>query len=421
MLKSVEPEILWDDAGHRPKLETEADWIRAGELVYDSPIFVMPVAKLGRLLSREQLRRVQAPVDRDGRLPVNRYAVRIKGEIELGWSSCADCHTRVLPDGTWVKGTQGNFPNAKLAGFGTRIGLNGTEAEIRESAQAYYGTPWHVDGPNARLRDMTLDGFVQSMEACPPGVYPNHNGSYWSPAHAAELRGIKDRRYLDATGHMRHRGPGDLMRFIDFHQSGSIYASFGEYHPQTIPPPEEEPRYSDEQAYALALFLYSLKAPPNPNLPTTPEQIEQVERGRKIFMDSENRCATCHDPKRGYTNNKLTPVDGFTVPEDHPEKEHIMPRSVHTDPTFALKTRKGTGFYKVPTLLGLWHRGPFEHNGSVATLEDWFDERRLRDDYVPTGWKGPPGTTTRPVKGHAFGLDLSEQEKKALMAFLKTL
>jgi hypothetical protein len=218
MLKSVEPEILWDDAGHRPKLETEADWIRAGELVYDSPIFVMPVAKLGRLLSREQLRRVQAPVDRDGRLPVNRYAVRIKGEIELGWSSCADCHTRVLPDGTWVKGTQGNFPNAKLAGFGTRIGLNGTEAEIRESAQAYYGTPWHVDGPNARLRDMTLDGFVQSMEACPPGVYPNHNGSYWSPAHAAELRGIKDRRYLDATGHMRHRGPGDLMRFIDFHQ-----------------------------------------------------------------------------------------------------------------------------------------------------------------------------------------------------------
>jgi hypothetical protein len=347
--------------------------------------------------------------------------VRIKGEIELGWSSCADCHTRVLPDGTWVKGTQGNFPNAKLAGFGTRIGLNGTEAEIRESAQAYYGTPWHVDGPNARLRDMTLDGFVQSMEACPPGVYPNHNGSYWSPAHAAELRGIKDRRYLDATGHMRHRGPGDLMRFIDFHQSGSVYASFGEYHPQTIPPPEEEPRYSDEQAYALALFLYSLKAPPNPNLPTTPAQIEQVEQGRKVFMDSENRCASCHDPRQGYTNNKLTPVDGFPVPEDHPEKEHIMSRSVHTDPTFALTTRKGTGFYKVPTLLGLWHRGPFEHNGSVATLEDWFDARRLRDDYVPTGWKGPPGTTTRAVKGHEFGLDLSEQEKDALIAFLKTL
>jgi hypothetical protein len=30
----------------------------------------------------------------------------------------------------------------------------------------------------------------------------------------------------------------------------------------------------------------------------------------------------------------------------------------------------------------------FEHNGSVAALEDRFDLRRLRDDYVPSGWKG---------------------------------
>jgi len=36
-------------------------------------------------------------------------------------------------------------------------------------------------------------------------------------------------------------------------------------------------------------------------------------------------------------------------------------------------TRKGTGYYKVPSLRGLWYRGPYEHDGSVATLEDWFD------------------------------------------------
>jgi len=76
---------------------------------------------------------------------------------------------------------------------------------------------------------------------------------------------------------------------------------------------------------------------------------------------------------------------------------------------------------KVPSLLGVWYRGPFEHTGSVATLEDWFDPRRLRDDYVPTGWKGPPGTKTRAVKGHEFGLDLSPAERKALIAFLLTL
>jgi hypothetical protein len=63
----------------------------------------------------------------------------------------------------------------------------------------------------------------------------------------------------------------------------------------------------------------------------------------------------------------------------------------------------------------------FEHNGSVASLEDWFDPRRLRDDYVPTGWKEPPGTKTRAVKGHEYGLDLQADERNALIAYLRTL
>ena len=74
----------------------------------------------------------------------------------------------------------------------------------------------------------------------------------------------------------------------------------------------------------------------------------------------------------------------------------------------------------MPPLKGVWYRGPFEHNGSVATLEDWFDPTRLRDDYVPTEFKGL-GTKTRAVEGHEFGLKLREEDKKALISFLKTL
>lgn len=44
-----------------------------------------------------------------------------------------------------------------------------------------------------------------------------------------------------------------------------------------------------------------------------------------------------------------------------------MSRSIGSDPTLTLWTRRGTGFYKVPSLLGVWYRGPFEHNGSSAT------------------------------------------------------
>jgi hypothetical protein len=39
---------------------------------------------------------------------------------------------------------------------------------------------------------------------------------------------------------------------------------------------------------------------------------------------------------------------------------------------------------------------------------------------VPTGWKGY-GTTTRAVPGHEFGLKLSAEDKRALIAFLRTL
>jgi hypothetical protein len=53
-------------------------------------------------------------------------------------------------------------------------------------------------------------------------------------------------------------------------------------------------------------------------------------------------------------------------------------------------TRTGRGEAPAITrspLSGAWYRGPFEHNGSVATLEDWFDPRRLDVDYVPTGFR----------------------------------
>jgi cytochrome c peroxidase len=124
-----------------------------------------------------------------------------------------------------------------------------------------------------------------------------------------------------------------------------------------------------------------------------------AERGRTVF--NNEGCGGCHTPPL-YTSNKLTPVDGFAVPEGYPEKYPIIERSVGTDPRLALETRKGTGFYKVPSLRGVWRRGPFQHSGAVPSLEEWFN----------------PG---RQVKGHPFGLKLSAADRTALIAFLKTL
>jgi hypothetical protein len=94
--------------------------------------------------------------------------------------------------------------------------------------------------------------------------------------------------------------------------------------------------------------------------------------------------------------------------------------SVGTDPNLTLKTRRGAGYYKMPSPKGVWYRSMFGHSGWCATLEDWFDARRTRDDYIPTGFK-PYGEKTYAVKGHPFGLTLSEDDRKALIAFLKML
>ena len=89
-------------------------------------------------------------------------------------------------------------------------------------------------------------------------------------------------------------------------------------------------------------------------------------------------------------------------------------------PGLALHTRKGTGFYKVPSLKGVWYRGHYLHDGSVASLEEMFDPDRLKDTHAPGGFT-PPDKPQRAIKGHEFGLKLDPEERKQLIAFLRTL
>jgi Zn-dependent membrane protease YugP len=53
-------------------------------------------------------------------------------------------------------------------------------------------------------------------------------------------------------------------------------------------------------------------------------------------------------------------------------------------------------------------------------LKDWFDPRRIKDDYVPIAFRGYE-VQTRAVRGHEFGLQLNDEERKELIAFLRTL
>jgi hypothetical protein len=409
-LKQQEPETVFDVS----KLKTEADWIKAGEVVFDAPtsyVLIQP-ADVKDPLWYEKTGALAA---KDGSLPYFRYVVREKGKIELGNISCAMCHTRVMPDGTVVKGAQGNFPFETAAVHIARQSF--TPERLRIFERSFFSAPWVKPDPFAELDRMSLDQMAEWHAAIPPGVIARHGASPFYPTQVPDLIGVKERKYLDHTGLQLHRSIADMMRYSALNQGADFLSSYGGFIPsardfRTLPDASTRSRYSDEQLYALALYLYSLKPPANPN-----KFDALARRGQQVFK--REGCAVCHTPPL-YTNNKLTPSPGFNVPPEHLKKYDILPLSVGSDPALALKTRRGTGYYKVPSLKGLWYRGPLEHSGSVATLEDWFDPRRLRDDYAPTGFRGA-GVKTRAVKGHTFGLNLSAADRQALIAFLKTL
>lgn len=409
-LAQQQPEVVFDAA----ELVTEQDWIDAGELVFDQPIeFDGPIVTQAMVDDADWFARHAVPLASDGVMPFARWVVREPGKVELGNVSCAMCHTRVLDDGRVVKGAQGNFPFDEVTGADFR---NAPEAVVRSVTHTLVAAPWAAERGAVDLDAMSKEQICDAFARVPAGALIRQGVGLWAPARVPDLIGIEERAYLDSTGFVQHRSIGDLMRYAALNQGMDTLAEFGDLRPAPLPKPGgltfagADGRYSDAQLYALSRFVYSLEPPENPNAFDA-----LAQRGQQVFDDEG--CARCHTPPL-YTSNKLLPVDGFRPPKEHYERFDVARRRVGTDPELATATRRGTGYYKVPSLKGLWYRGPLEHSGSVATLEDWFDARRQDDGYVPTGYvgRGP-----RAVPGHDFGLDLDPEDKRALIAFLRTL
>jgi len=309
----------------------------------------------------------------------------------------------VMPDGTLLKGAQGNFPADRIVGYNLRQQAAATNDPValldgvRLGQRTFFSMPWLTPDPIARVATMSIDEIASVYERVPVGASTRVNLSLFAPAQIPDLIRLEERRFLDHTGLVQQRSIADLMRYVAIVQGANAFDHFGDFRlVDPVPDPTQMDRYSDEQLYALGRYLYSLKPPPNPNRVNA-----LAGRGRRVF--SREGCNACHTAPL-YTSNALTPASGFTVPAEHRTRYTIINRSVDTDPALATLTRKGTGYYKVPSLKGVWYRGPFQHAGAVKTLDEWFDPARL--DRVP---------------GHAFGLALTPDDRRALIAFLETL
>src|SRR6266576_1651704 len=113
-LKGREPEIAFNPAG----LKTRADFIAAGEIVFNAPTIYTPLFfSAADLRDRSFYKKAGMPIATDGTVPFATWVIRRKGEVELGSMGCNTCHTRVMPDGSILPGAQGNNPGDREGAY----------------------------------------------------------------------------------------------------------------------------------------------------------------------------------------------------------------------------------------------------------------------------------------------------------------
>jgi cytochrome c peroxidase len=124
----------------------------------------------------------------------------------------------------------------------------------------------------------------------------------------------------------------------------------------------------------------------------TPEQV----RGISVFIDKA-KCDRCHEN----ANFTLNAYANLGVGTDKPDPD-VGRFAVTNDP-------RDWGVFKVPTLREIEHTAPYMHDGSLKTLEEVVD------------FYNKGGIPNKNLDANIRKLDLTDQEKKDLVSFLKAL
>jgi cytochrome c peroxidase len=121
---------------------------------------------------------------------------------------------------------------------------------------------------------------------------------------------------------------------------------------------------------------------------------ESAVRGMKLFFGTAN-CSACHSGPH-FTDFAFHNI-GIGRKNDEPDDGRAVISELEGD----------TGAFKTPTLREVARSGPYMHDGSMKTLEEvveHYDKGGIPNDYLDE---------------EIFELDLSDQDKADLVAFLK--
>jgi hypothetical protein len=192
-------------------------------------------------------------------------------------------------------------------------------------------------------------------------------------------------------------------------------------------------------------YIRSIQPPPYPY----PVNKELAENGKVIFTNTCQRCHGTYGPDGQYPNllipGNIIRTDSLLFMSNQQAKPFLdwFNNSWFAQNPNSAQLVPGNG-YIAPPLDGIWITAPYLHNGSVPTIEAVLNSKirptywsrdfdKAEYDYEHIGWKyeqqeKPDGkkvyNTTLPGYGnygHYFGDKLSNDERKAVIEYLKTL
>ena len=196
-------------------------------------------------------------------------------------------------------------------------------------------------------------GDGEQFDAWPPGAIDVTDDGVTDAVSIPDLWSVEQNEYLNASGVIRMSTPAALAVRLET---------------QYLVGHSLEARPNRVQIWALTMYVFSLQH--DASAPAAPG------KGRELF---DRHCASCHVPDRAFGGG-LVAVDGLT-----------------SDPQAAYSAYRGTGFYKVPSLVGVSDGGPFLHDNSAPDLEALL------------------------AMPHPYAIELDSTEQQALLDFLRTL
>ncbi len=374
-------------------------------------------------------------------------AVNAPNGVRIVTSNCLTCHAQKI-NGEVVIGL-GNAIEDYTSNQANNI------ATVDQTIQILYGPnspEWEAYEPYSRGLHAIADKVITDVKGVSPAdklavtlsSYINKHDLTWLgqsqlpipdeviPADVPAWWLLKKKNAMFSTG----VGRGDFARVM--------IASNGLTVSDSIKAREIDNNFDDVLAY-----IYSLEAPVFPELSTV--DMDMVGRGEQLF---NNKCASCHGT---YGDEESYP--NLLVSTDEVGTDPHLTRSNFSYAFFvdwynsswfskgpnAAYLKPESGYIAQP-LDGIWATAPYFHNGSVPTLWDVLDSENrpekwkrsyntsLADyDKEKIGWQYTVETisgsniiydTTLPGygnQGHTYGDGLTDDERRDLIEYMKTL